>query len=116
MAVLSDEMKALVRRQRLGYIATISPDGAPNLSPKGTITVWDEDHLVFADIRSPRTVRNLMRDPRCELNVVDPFLRKGYRFRGTAEVIAEGELFDRVVQFFRRQGVSSPIRSVVLYR
>jgi len=40
MGILTDDMKRIVREQRLGYIATVCPDGTPNLSPKGTIAVW----------------------------------------------------------------------------
>jgi len=29
-------------------VATVRPDGTPNLSPKGTTAVWDDDHLVSA--------------------------------------------------------------------
>jgi predicted pyridoxine 5'-phosphate oxidase superfamily flavin-nucleotide-binding protein len=107
-------MQRVVREQRLGYVATVGPDGAPNLSPKGTTTVWDDDHLVFADIRSPRTVRNLRHNPAVEINVVDPIVRKGYRFKGTGKVLEEGEQFDQVVAFYRRAGSTSPIRTVVL--
>jgi len=42
----------VVTEQRLGFVATVCPDGTPNLSPKGTTAVWDDDHIVFADIRS----------------------------------------------------------------
>ena len=59
MAILTKEMKQFVREQRLGFIATVCPDNTPNLSPKGTLTVWDNEHLVFADIRSPGTIGNL---------------------------------------------------------
>ncbi len=52
MGILTDDMKRIVREQRLGYIATVCPDGTPNLSPKGTTAVWDDDHLVFADVLS----------------------------------------------------------------
>jgi len=45
-------MKRVVEEQRLGFVATVCPDGTPNLSPKGTVSVWDDDHLVFANIRS----------------------------------------------------------------
>ena len=41
-------------------MATVAPDGTPAGSPKGTTTVWDDNHLVFADIASPGTVRNLL--------------------------------------------------------
>src|SRR5690348_17038143 len=86
MAILTDDMQRLVGAMRLGYTATVCPDGTPNLSPKGTIHVWDNDHLVFADIRSPGTLRNLRENPAIEINVVDPFARRGYRFKGTAAV------------------------------
>jgi uncharacterized protein len=102
MAVLTEDMKRVVREQRTGYVATASPDGNPNLSPKGTLTVWDDDHLVFADLRSPRTIANLRANPRVEVNVVDPIARKGYRFRGTAVVHADGPEFDAVVAFYER--------------
>jgi hypothetical protein len=53
MGILTADMKRVVDEQRLGFVATVCPDGTPNLSPKGTTAVWDDDHLVFANIRSP---------------------------------------------------------------
>ena len=100
---LTDDMKRLVRQQKLGFVATVSPDGTPNLSPKGTVTVWDDGHLVFADIRSPNTVRNLRHNPAVEINVVDPIVRKGYRFKGTGRVLSEGPLFDDILAFFEKE-------------
>ncbi len=48
--------------------------------------MWDDDHLFFADIRSPQTVANIRRGSLVQINVVDPFVRKGYRFKGPAVV------------------------------
>jgi len=115
MRILTDDMKRVVEEQRLGFVATVCPDGTPNLSPKGTTTVWDDDHLVFADIRSPNTVANLRHNPVVEINVVDPFLRKGYRFKGPAQVLTEGDLYEQIMAFYEERG--SPrerIRAVVL--
>jgi predicted pyridoxine 5'-phosphate oxidase superfamily flavin-nucleotide-binding protein len=116
MAILTPEMQRVVREQRLGYVATVCSDGTPNLSPKGTTTVWDDDHLVFADIRSPGTVRNLRHNPAIEINVVDPIARKGYRFKGVASVLEEGEQFDEIVARYRTNGTRSPIKAAVLVR
>jgi trans-2,3-dihydro-3-hydroxyanthranilate isomerase len=99
-AALTDDMKRVVREQRLGFVATVCPDGTPNLSPKGTTTVWDDEHLVFADIRSPGTIRNLRSNPVAEVNVVDPVARKGYRFKGPATVVTEGRLYEDVIAFY----------------
>src|SRR5262245_6827803 len=78
-------MRRVIAEQRLGFFATVCPDGTPNVSPKGTIAVWDDDHLVFLDLASPQTVENLRSNPAIEVNVVDQVVRKGYRFKGTAE-------------------------------
>src|SRR4051794_9628203 len=114
MGILTDDMRRVIEEQRLGFVATVCPDGTPNLSPKGTTTVWDADHLVFADIYSPTTVENLRHNPAIEINVVDPVARKGYRFKGTATVLGEGPDFARLVQFYRDRGTPYPIQHVVL--
>ena len=80
MAILTEDMRQMVAHLRLCYVATVTPDGKPNLSPKGSLRVIDDDHLAFADIMSPSTIRNLRSNPYIEGNMVDPFLRRGYRF------------------------------------
>ncbi len=115
MPVLTEEMKRLVREQRLGYVATVSPDGSPNVSPKGSLTVLDDDNLVFADIESPHTIRNLSHEPRTEVNVVDPLTRKGYRFRGRATVLHAGVAYWNALGIYREEGADvRRIRAVVL--
>jgi uncharacterized protein len=106
-AKLTADMKRVVMEQRLAFVATVCSDGTPNLSPKGTIAVWDDDHLIFADIRSPGTIANIKKNPAIELNVVDPFARKGYRFKGTGEVIVDGELFQKIMRFYRGRWVDT---------
>ena len=110
MPVLTEDMKRVVREQRLGFVATVGSDNTPNLSPKGTTTVWDDDHLVFVDLASPRTMANLRENPAVEVNVVDPITRTGYRFRGRAEVHVDGPLFDAVVAFYRDGRQLDPTR------
>jgi predicted pyridoxine 5'-phosphate oxidase superfamily flavin-nucleotide-binding protein len=117
MGLLTPDMKRVVGEQRLGFVATVCPDGTPNLSPKGTTAVWDEDHLVFANIRSPGTLANLERNASVEVNVVDPLVRKGYRFKGVASILESGALYDQVIAFYRERGSRvSAIREVVMVR
>jgi predicted pyridoxine 5'-phosphate oxidase superfamily flavin-nucleotide-binding protein len=114
MGILTEDMQRVVNEQRLGFIATVCPDGTPNLSPKGTTTVWDDDHLIFADICSPNTIANLRHNPVLEINVVDPMVRKGYRFKGAATILTEGPAFDEMVAFYRQRGTANPIKHIVL--
>lgn len=114
MGLLTDEMKRMVAELKLCYVATVTPDGKPNLSPKGSLRVLDDDHLAFADIMSPQTMRNLAANPFAELNMVHPFLRRGYRFKGRCEVFTEGETFDLVAnELWEREGRQYPVNAVV---
>ena len=116
MGTITDDMRRLIAEQKLCFAATVSPDGTANLSPKGTIAVWDDNHLAFADVCSPHTVANVERNPSIEINVVDHTLRKGYRFKGKAEVLGAGPRFDELLTFYRERGTTLPIRSIVLIK
>jgi len=116
MGILTEDMKRTVREQRLAYVASVCPDGTPNLSPKATTTVWDDDHLVYLDIRSPQTRENVLANPSVEVNVVDPVARKGYRFKGRATVLTGGPLFDDVHALYRSRGRDYGAEAVVLIR
>ena len=121
MGILNDSMKRALTQQRLIFVATVCPDGSPNLSPKGTVSVWDDDHVLFTDLASPGTMRNLEHNPAIEINTLDVFARKGYRFKGTAHVHRDGEIFDAAVDRMRNgaatlQRLAGSVRAVVLIR
>ena len=113
---LTADMQRVLNEQRLGFVASVCEDGTPNLSPKGTTTVWDDEHIVFADICSPGTIANIRHHPIVEINVVDPVIRKGYRFKGTATIHQQGPIFEQGLAFYRHRGTMSPIHSIVLVR
>ncbi len=115
MAEITDEMKNLLSKQKLGFVATVSPDSTPNLSPKGTIIVWNND-LIFADIKSPNTIANLKKNPSIEINVVDPLIRRGYRFKGEGKIISEGDEFQKIITHYKNEGIKSEIKSIVLVK
>lgn len=116
LGVLTEEMKHAVETQ-LGFVATVCPDGTPNLSPKGTTAVWDDDHLVFAHIHSPGTVSNLRSNPSVEINVVDQLIRRGYRFKGSAVVCTDGAMFEQGIRFYEARGTENArerIKAIVI--
>jgi hypothetical protein len=113
--MLTPDMKRIIQEQRLGFVATVNADGTPNVSPKATFVVLDEATIGFGDIRSPGTLRNLRSNPAVEVNVVDPFVRKGYRFAGTAAVVERGAAgFDDLLGRFEECGIAvSRLRALV---
>ena len=114
MELITGEIRKFVEQQKLAYVATICPDGTPNLSPKGTIRVWDGDHVFFADIHSPGTVENLKVNPAIEINVVDIFTRKGYRLKGRADVLSGGSLYEQIMATYGEAAKKYKINNIVV--
>ena len=114
MGLISQQIQRFLDVHKLGYVATVSSDNAPNLSPKGTIIGWDSDTLSFADIRSPDTMRNILSNPAVEINVIDPLSRKGFLFRGTSRIVRNSATYDDILKCYRDRGVKSPINAIVL--
>ncbi len=112
--MITEEIKNFLNLQKLGYVATVSSDGKPNISPKGTIIGWSSETLAFADIRSPDTLKNLIDNPNVEINVIDPLLRKGYLFQGNARILQDGTLYREILNHYRQNGIKSPINSIIL--
>lgn len=114
MSEITEEIKNFLNLQKLGYVATVSSDGNPNISPKGTIIGWSKNQLAFADIRSPHTMKNLKTNPNVEINVIDPLLRKGFLFKGAAKIVKDTSLYDDILKHYRDSGIKSPINAIVL--
>ena len=116
MAILNADMRAIIADTILCFAATVNQDGSPNVSPKSSLRVFDNKHLLFANIASPGTVQNLRRDPRIEINCVDIFIRRGYRFRGRGTIHSSGTpLCDDLTHAVKKEhGDSIPVLDAVL--
>ena len=102
-----------------GTRVSVCSDGTPNLSPKGTLAVWDDEHLVFAHLYSAQTVANIESgNAVVEINVVDPIVRRGYRFKGRALVHRDGPTYESGVAFYeKRSGLEQHrIQAIVLVK
>lgn len=108
MDPITEEMRRMVEEQRVSYVATANKDGKPNVSPKGSIKVLDERTLVFADLFSEKTRRNLLENPQVAVTVADAKKFQGYQFKGRAELIEKGPLFDAMAAELRKLPMKLP--------
>ena len=113
ISAITDNVSEFLERNRLGYVATTNSSGRPNISPKGTIKRWNDHTLIFADIRSPDTIKNIESNPDVEISVIDPILRKGYLFVGKAHKICDKATLDEALDVYKKMGIKSSIRGVV---
>lgn len=83
---LDDKTRQLVDGRNFATIATLNPDGSPQTS-----VIWvglDGDTVVFSSTTGRKKTRNILRDPRVSLTVVNadnPY--QTAEIRGTAEVV-----------------------------
>jgi PPOX class probable F420-dependent enzyme len=86
---LPDVVKSVIDRREFATVATLQPDGAPQLS-----VVWitrDGDDLLFSTVEGRRKHTNLLRDPRIGVLVYprdDPYFY--IEVRGTASMTRDG--------------------------
>lgn len=92
MNILSAEVLEAASRSVLCWLATVSPDGQPNVSPKEIWAPFDSAHLVVANIASPTTVRNVRQSRQVCLSFIDVFVQKGFKILGEAENVDRGQL------------------------
>jgi PPOX class probable F420-dependent enzyme len=96
MAALDDKAKAIIDKPNLAYVATVMADGSPQVTP-----VWverDGDTITFNTATGRVKWRNMRRDPRIALTIVDrddDYARVVVRGR-VAEMI-EGEEANRQI-------------------
>ncbi len=110
MPKLTQEMKDLIAAQKC-FIATVNPDGTPNLGPKGSTRVLDDEHLAFNESSGKQTWTNLQNGSKVAIAVIDRDTHVGFRFVGTPEVFTSCELFDQTLAG-RRPGMR-PLRAVI---
>jgi len=103
---LSDTLKTLIRNAwDDGYpclVATSGPLG-PNIAPKGSMVVLDEQHLAWWERSKKGALENLRHDPRVCIMYSnfkaqrDGLLESGFiRFFGKVELIESGPVHEKV--------------------
>ena len=87
---LTPEINAAVEKSVLCWLATVSSDGTPNVSPKEMFTTFG-DLIIIANIASPQTIQNIKEQSRVCLSFIDILVQKGYQLKGEAEIVTKDE-------------------------
>ncbi|MFQ6041199.1 MAG: pyridoxamine 5'-phosphate oxidase family protein [Candidatus Poribacteria bacterium] len=95
------------------YVATASKDGVPNVSVKGSIRALDDSTLAFAAIWSQKTLANLAENQSIAVAIAIPEEQKSYQFKGTAELLDSGVLFEQMQKDLREINAEFEVKKVV---
>ncbi|BBO86869.1 pyridoxamine 5'-phosphate oxidase family protein [Desulfosarcina ovata] len=117
MFLISHQLKDCISQIKPAMVATADKTGRPNVSPKGSLRVLDEHHLLFADLRSPITTNNLKENPYLSMIGFDPATRTGWRVWGKAvEITDSGGLYDRLRDEYAAKGKVNYVIKVLVER
>jgi PPOX class probable F420-dependent enzyme len=100
-------MRALLDGPNFGHVASVLPDGAPHSVP-----VWialEDDRIVFFTQSGSRKARNLERDPRVAISVVDgvnPY--RNVQIRGRVVERRTGDPAEEVIERLARKFTGEP--------
>jgi PPOX class probable F420-dependent enzyme len=86
LSVIPDSHLDLLERPLYAHLATIRPDGTPQVNPMWFL--WDGEHLFFTNTKTRYKYRNVTVNPEVAISIVDP--EHPYRYlevRGTVDRI-----------------------------
>jgi PPOX class probable F420-dependent enzyme len=110
VTTISDAAREVIESGALAHLATIDPDGCPQVS-----CVWvgiEDGEIVFASLGPRRKLDNIARDPRVTLSIEgegtnDLGLRQYLVVHGRARITEGGgpELLQRLARVYLGEGV-----------
>ena len=108
---ISEEARKIISEVHPAMVATAAKDGKPNVSPRGSFRLLDDEHVIFTDGGRLYTLANIRENPKVSAIVYNAETRQGCRLWGTAEIIESGEMFDRMAAESAARGIT--LRHVV---
>lgn len=116
--MLDAHVQEMARHSVLCWLATADGQGRPNVSPKEIFEVFDDHHMVVANIASPQSVRNIESNRQVCLAFIDVWVQKGYKVMGSARNIprASADFGVWAHRLLNMAGPRFPIHSVIVVR
>jgi len=113
--MLTPDIKKYIDQSVLCWLATVSKDGIPNVSPKEMFTFLDDEHIGIAHIASPNSMRNIKANPNVCVSFIDVFVQKGYKIIGQAEIITKKAPNFRVeaAKILEMAGTDFPVQALL---
>lgn len=79
-------------------VATASDAGVPDISYRGSMLAFDDEHLAFWERVKGETLANLEENPNICVYYRNAQTRLNWRFYGTAQILREGTMRERIME------------------
>lgn len=89
---LNIEIKKCINKSVLCWLATVSNENIPNVSPKEIFNHFKTDKIIIANIASPQSVKNIKQNTNICLSFIDILVQKGFQLKGKARIVEKTDV------------------------
>lgn len=114
MSKLTQEMKEMIVEHQC-FIGTVSKDGIPNVAPKRSTRILNDETLIFNEGTGGATYENIVNGSKVSVALVNREVPDGYRFLCDAELQSEGTIYDQAKELSLKNGLRAPKAVALLH-
>ncbi|EDP72251.1 predicted flavin-nucleotide-binding protein [Flavobacteriales bacterium ALC-1] len=89
--MLTEPVIQSIENSVLCWLATVSVDNIPNVSPKEIFAAYGEEKIIVANIASPQSVKNIKNNADACISFIDILVQKGYQIKGKGRIIDKAQ-------------------------
>ncbi len=114
MSTLTQEMKAMIAAHQC-FIGTVSKAGIPNVAPKRSTRVFNDETLIFNEGTGGATYDNILNGSKVSVALVNREIPDGFRFLCDAEIQSEGAAYEQAKEISLKNGMRAPKAVTLLH-
>jgi len=112
--ILSEDIKKSINTSVLCWVATVSKENMPNVSPKEIFT-YHKNSIIIANIASPQTIKNIKHNQNVCVSFIDVLVQKGYQLKGKATIVSKSDnIFNELaIDLLKMTGDKFPFNEII---
>lgn len=102
-----DILRMIIKSKDIVLVASVSPKGIPNISPRYVLGILDNEKLLFADAYENKTFHNIGAWPKVSVAVFDKDAESGgYQLKGEVVEVTDTTLMSRAEAKLKQFGIN----------
>lgn len=102
-----DVLRMIIKSKDIVLVASVSPKGIPNVSPRYVLGILDNEKLLFADAYENKTFHNISAWPKVSVAVFDKDAESGgYQLKGDVVDVTDQILIARAEAKLKQFGIN----------
>jgi predicted pyridoxine 5'-phosphate oxidase superfamily flavin-nucleotide-binding protein len=102
-----DILRMIIKSKDIVLVASVSPKGIPNVSPRYVLGILDNEKLLFADAYENKTFHNINAWPKVSVAVFDKDAESGgYQLKGEVVDVTDPTLISRAEAKLKQFGIN----------